>query len=80
MGVIHTVRMLRFFNFRPPLPRYTCTHAFSLHPLVQPSTYVRILFFKKSMTEIYFVNYCQLQNYKQRYKIKKLLCKFIRKC
>ena len=80
MGVIHTVLMLRFFNFRPPSPaiRAHTPLAYTLSSnLVHMYEYY---FLKKSMTEIYFVNYCQLQNYKQRYKIKKLLCKFIRKC
>ena len=32
------------------------------------------------MTDTYFVNYYYSKKHKQRYKIKKLLCKDIRKC
>ena len=41
---------------------------------------VRILLFKEDMTEIYFVNYYQSKNHKQRYKTKKLLYKTIWQC
>ena len=41
---------------------------------------VRILFFKKNMTEKCFVNCYQSKNHKKRYKINKLLRKIIEKC
>ena len=73
--------MLRFCNFRLPPPPCEFTYAFSLHPLTSSrSTTVQILFFKEDMTETCFVNYYQSKNHKQRYKIKRILCKTIGKC
>ena len=77
MGVIHKYARSDFVILDPPLP-CTCTYAFSLHPL-PPITSVRIVFFKEGITAIYFANYYQSKNHKQRYKIKKLLYKAIRK-
>ena len=55
----------------PPLPIHTHTLLTCIpSPL---STSVWIVFFKEVMTKIYFENYCQSKNHKQRYKLKKLL-------
>ena len=67
LGVIHKVRALRFRNFKPSLPLCTCTYAFSLHPL-------------PPLWHVYFANYYQSKNHKQRYKIKKILFKAIGEC
>ena len=44
-----------------------------------PKVSAQILFFKEDIAEIYFVNYYQSKNQKQRFKIKKLLYKDIGK-
>ena len=69
------VRTVRLRNFRPPPP-------VRAHTLLAytPSTSVLIVFFKEDMTEMYFTNYYQSENHRQRYKIKKLLYKAIGKC
>ena len=51
--------------------------AYAPSPLVRAYVY---RFFKRNMTEIYFVNFYQSKHRKQRYKIKKLLYKGIKKC
>ena len=71
--------MLRSRNFRPPFPNCTCTNDFILHPLA-PSMSIPISISKEDMAEMYFVNYYESKNHKQRYKIKKLLYKAIGKC
>ena len=78
--VIRKVCKLRNLLFQTLLPPCTCTYAISLHPLFPHSTNVRIVFLKEDMTDIYFANYHQSKNLKQRYKIKKLLSKAIKKC
>ena len=45
-----------------------------------PCTSVQIVFFNKDMTEIYFANYYESKNHRQRYKIKRLLYKSVGKC
>ena len=75
LGVIHKVRTLRFRNFRPP-PHCTCRYAFSLHLLLPLARTYR--YFIKKIWQIYFVNYFQSKNHKQRYKIRNY--KAIRKC
>ena len=78
LKVIHEVRTSYFVILDTP-SSWTCTCAFSLHPLPF-SMSVRILTFKEDMTETYFVNYFQSKNHKKRYKKEKLMCKAFGKC
>ena len=55
-------------SFIPPLLLCTYTDAFNLH-------LPKKIYFVNDMKKIYFLNYYQSKNSKQRYKIKKLLHK-----
>ena len=76
-GAIHKVRPLKFCNLDSPPPiRPHTLLTYSPFPLVRVYGY----YFLKEIWQIYFVNYYQSKNHKQRYRIKKLLCKAIGKC
>ena len=69
-GVIHKVRPLRFCNLDShPAIRPHTPLTYSPFPLVRVYGY----YFLKFIWQIYFVNYYQLKNHKQRYRIKDLL-------
>ena len=59
----------------PPVHAYTLL-AYTPSPLVRACGY----YFSENVWQIYFMNYYQWKNHKQRYKIKKLLHKAIKKC
>ena len=60
LGVIQKVRMLRFRNFRPPLP-FTCTYAFSLDPLCPEYERTDIIFKRRHDRDIF----CELLSIKE---------------
>ena len=78
LGVIQKVRMLRFRNFRPPLP-FTCTYVFSLDPLCPEYERADIIFKRRHDRDIF----CELLSIKEPQTVlqnKETIYKSIGKC